>query len=256
MIDVNGKAILVTGASRGIGEAIATACARTGGRVVISSRKQAGIEAAAARIREAVPGAVVVPRVAHMGDPEAVAALVEEAEAALGGLDGVVNNAATNPYFGPFLGIEGAAWDKTWEVNSRGPFELARHFAKRCIDAGRPGAIVNISSINGIRGSALQGVYAMTKAAMISMTETLAVELGPVGIRVNAIAPGLVDTKLAAALVNNEELVARVEAATPLGRYAQPEEIATAALFLLSDGASFVTGHTLVVDGGLTIRGL
>jgi NAD(P)-dependent dehydrogenase (short-subunit alcohol dehydrogenase family) len=255
VIDVADKAVLITGASRGIGEAIARACARTGARVAIASRKRAGIDAAAARIREAVPGADIHPFVAHMGQPEAILALLDDAEQAIGPLDGVVNNAATNPYFGPMVGIEGAAWDKTHEVNSRGPFELARHFALRCMAADRPGAIVHVSSVAGVGGAPLQGVYGMTKAAMISMTKTLAVELGPAGIRVNAIAPGLVDTKLAAAIVTNPALAERITEATPLRRYGKPDEIAAAALFLLSDAASFVTGHTLVVDGGLTIGG-
>ena len=255
-IDVSGKVVLISGGSRGIGEAIARACAAGGAKVAIASRKPEGIQAAAERIRAAVPDAQVHPFVAHMGEPDAIAALVANAESALGPLDAVVNNAATNPYFGPMVGIDGRAWDKTFEVNSRGPFELARQFANRCLAADRPGAIVNISSIAAIRAAPFQGVYGMTKAAMVSMTQTLAMELGGAGIRVNAIAPGLVETKLSAALTGNEDLAERITKATPLARFGQPDEIAGAAVFLISDAASFVTGHTLVVDGGLTLSGL
>jgi NAD(P)-dependent dehydrogenase (short-subunit alcohol dehydrogenase family) len=146
-----------------------------------------------------------------------------------------------------------AVFDKTFEVNARGYLDMARRCADHWTSARQAGAIVNVASVAGLTGSPLQGIYAMTKAAVISMTKTLAIELGPSGIRVNAIAPGLVDTRFAAAIVHNEELAARVVERTPLGRYAQPEEIAGAALYLASDAASYVTGHTLVVDGGMTI---
>lgn len=255
-IDVSGKVVIVTGGSRGIGEAIAKALLQGGAKVAIASRKPEGIEAAGERLREEVPGAEVLPVVAHMGDPEAVEALVSQAEAALGPLDAVVNNAATNPYFGPFLGVGMPAWDKTFDVNLKGTFALARLAAQRFVAAGRRGSIVSVSSVAGIRGAPFQGVYAMTKAAVISMTQTLAVELGPSGVRVNAIAPGFVDTKLASAIVQDEALSARVTGATPLRRIAQPSEIAGAAVYLVSDASSYMTGHTLVVDGGLTIGGL
>lgn len=255
-INVDNKVILVSGGSRGIGEAIASALAADGAKVAIASRKKEGIEAAAERIKTAVPGATVVPLVAHMGEAEQLGQLVEQVESELGPIDGLVNNAATNPYFGPMLGIERRAWDKTFDVNAWGPLELCRQVATRCVDSNRPGSIVNISSIAGLQSAPLQGVYGMTKSAMISMTQTLAVELGPSGVRVNAIAPGLVDTKLAAAITGDNEISKRVTEATPLRRYAQPQEIAGAAVYLLSDAASFVTGATLVVDGGLTVSGL
>lgn len=254
-IEVKNKAVLITGGSRGIGEAIAGALALSGARVAIASRKKEGIEAAAERIRADVPDAQVVPLVAHVGHPDQIAALLAQAEAAIGPLDAIVNNAATNPYFGPMLGIQGPAWDKTFAVNARGPFELSRVFAQRLLEDERPGAIVNISSIAGLRGAPFQGAYAMTKAALISLTQTMAVELGPANIRVNAIAPGLVDTRLAAAITQTDALAKRMTEATPLRRYAQPDEIAGAAVFLISDAASFVTGHTMVVDGGFTIAG-
>jgi len=256
VIDVTDKVVVVTGASRGIGEAMATALARGGAKVAIASRKQEGIEAAAARIREAVPGAAVVPIVAHMGKTEQIEALVDATEAAHGPLDAVIGNAGTNPYFGPMIGIEDGAWDKTFEVNLKGTFELARIAAKRFMAAGRPGSIVSTSSIAGIRGAPLQGVYGMTKASLVSMTQTLAIELGPQNIRVNAIAPGLVDTRLSSALTSNDSISSRVVESTPLGRIGRPEEIAGLAVFLVSDASSFLTGQTIVVDGGLTITGI
>ncbi|MEO1233612.1 MAG: glucose 1-dehydrogenase [Myxococcota bacterium] len=255
IIDVEGKRVLITGASRGIGEAMAAALVRGGAQVVISSRKKEGIEAAAERISQATERDGVVPLVAHMGNPEAVEALLEEAEKAVGPLDAVVNNAATNPYFGPMVDTDGGAYDKTFDVNTRGYFELARGAAKRMVGAERPGSVINVASIAALRGSPFQGVYAMTKAAVVSMTQTLAVELGPQNVRVNAIAPGLVDTKLASAIVQNDDLVKMAKQRIPLGRYAQPDEIAGAAVYLVSDASSFMTGHTLVVDGGMTISG-
>ena len=256
VIDVKDKVVIITGASRGIGEAMAIALVKGGAKVAISSRKKDGIEGAAGRIKEAVPGAEVVPFVAHMGQPDAIETLMNEAEKALGPIDSVINNAATNPYFGPMIGIEGAAYDKTFDVNTRGYFELARHAAQRFIAGNRPGTIVNVASVAAIRGAPLQGVYAMTKAAVVSMTQTLAVELGSANIRVNAIAPGPVDTKMAAALVHDDELRKRLLSGIPLGRVGEPHEIAGAAVFLVSDASSYMTGHTLVLDGGMTVGAL
>jgi len=252
-ITLAGKAALVTGASRGIGEAIARWYANAGAKVAISSRKEEGIRAAAERIRGAVPGAEIVPFVCHAGKPDQITALIDEVVDKLGGLDVLVNNAATNPYFGPLIGAEQAAFDKTVEVNLRGYFDTAKAAIKHWVDQEKAGAIVNVASVVAIQGAPLQGIYAMTKAGVVSMTKTLAVELGPSGIRVNAIAPGLVETRFAAAIVSNPDMSARVVERTPLGRIAQPDEIAGAALFLASDAASFITGHTLVVDGGMTI---
>jgi NAD(P)-dependent dehydrogenase (short-subunit alcohol dehydrogenase family) len=167
----------------------------------------------------------------------------------------LVNCAGTNPYFGPMIGIDPGAYQKTFDVNLLGAFEATRAFAEHVIARKGKGSVINIASIAGMRAAMLQGVYGMTKAAMISMTQTFAVELGPSGIRVNSIAPGLIETRLAAALTSNPEVVERYSTRTALGRIGQPEELAGAALFLASDAASYVTGQTLVVDGGLTISG-
>ncbi len=252
-IHLEGKVVLVTGGSRGIGEAIARACGAAGARVAIASRKLEGVNAAAERLR--ADGIDVAGFACHTGKLDDVKRLVEGTVAKLGKIDVLVNNAATNPFFGPMMVVDDAAFDKTFEVNVKGYFYVAREVARHLIDRGAPGAIINIASIQGLLGSPLQGVYGMTKAAVLSMTKTLAVELASSSIRVNAIAPGLVDTRFAAALTQNKDILERWNSRAPQGRYAQPEEIAGAAVFLASDAASYVTGETIVVDGGLTING-
>jgi NAD(P)-dependent dehydrogenase (short-subunit alcohol dehydrogenase family) len=254
LIELKDKVAIVSGASRGIGEAIALAFADAGAKVVVSSRKLEGVEAVAGKLRER--GHQALALAAHIGHPEQCKSLIGQTVERFGKVDVLVNCAGTNPYFGPMIGIDGGAYDKTFEVNLRGAVEATRAFAQHVIDRKGSGSVVNIASVAGIRAAPMQGVYGMTKSAMISMTQTLAVELGPSGIRVNAIAPGLIETKLAAALTSSPELVARITSATAVGRIGQPEELAGAALFLASDAASYVTGHTLVVDGGLTISGI
>lgn len=251
MARLNGKIALVTGGSRGIGAAIAEAFAREGAKVVIASRKADALEETAARVNAKHPGAVVA-RACHVGSPEAVVELFEWMEREVGVPDVAVNNAATNPHFGPLLEVGWGAWDKTFEINLKGYFEVTRQVARRLIARGRPGSIVNVASITGLRGSPAQGVYGMTKAAVISMTQTLAVELGSAGIRVNAIAPGLVETRLASAIVSSPELTRHFTARAPLGRHGQPEEIAPLVVYLASDESSFVTGQTIAIDGGWT----
>ena len=228
---------------------MAKSFAAEGARVVITSRKQDALDAVAAEINADFPGAVSA-RACHVGQPAAIDELLAWIDGNVGTPDILVNNAATNPFFGPMTLIEPGAYDKTFEVNLRGAFELARAVAKRLMDAGKGGSIINVASIAGLGAAPFQGVYGMTKAALVSMTQTLALELGGAGIRVNAIAPGLVDTKLAAALVGNPDLARRYTDRAALGRFAQPHEIAGPALFLASDESSYVTGHTLVADGG------
>jgi len=246
-ISLADRTIIVTGASRGIGHAIAAACAGAGANVVVASRKQAGVDAAAATI--AAAGGSVLAVACHMGHAEEVSALFTRARDAFGPIHGLVNNAATNPYFGPMLAIEEAAFDKTFEVNVKGPLMASRAFVER---AAPGGSIVNVASVAGTRAAPLQGVYGMTKAALISMTQTLAHELGPLGLRVNAIAPGLVETQFAGALIQNETFLKHVVDRTPLGRHGQPDEIAGAAVYLLSEAAAYMTGQIMVIDGGWT----
>ena len=246
-ISLQDRTIIVTGASRGIGQAIAAACAQAGARVVLSSRKQEGVDAAAASIE--AEGGTALAVACHMGDPDQVEALFARTADEFGAVHGLVNNAATNPYFGPTLGIEEPAFDKIIEVNLKGPLAASRRFVEQ---AGAGASIVNIASVAGLRAAPLQGAYGMTKAALISMTQTLAHELGSMGIRVNAIAPGLVETRFASALIQNDDLLKHVVDRSPVGRHGQPAEIAGAAVYLLSEASSFMTGQTMVIDGGVT----
>jgi NAD(P)-dependent dehydrogenase (short-subunit alcohol dehydrogenase family) len=252
-ITLQGKVALVTGASRGIGEAIARTFAAHGARVALVSRKVDGVQAVAESIAKEHGADRVVAIAAHTGREDECVGLVKQTVERLGQVDVLVNNAATNPYFGPMLNSDMGAWDKTFEVNVKGYFWCAREVARHCLGRDAPGSIVNMSSVAGITGSPLQGIYAATKAAVIAMTRTLAVELGPSKIRVNAIAPGFVDTRFATAILKNDVLLQQVIARTPMGRYGNPDEIAGGALYLASDAASFLTGHTLVIDGGMTI---
>jgi NAD(P)-dependent dehydrogenase (short-subunit alcohol dehydrogenase family) len=246
-IHLEGKVAIVTGASRGIGEAIARTFARSGARVVLAARKPEGLEKVAASIGE---GALAVA--AHTGKEEDCKRLVAEAVKRFGQVDLLVNNAAANPYFGPLLDVDTGAWDKTFEVNLKGYFWMIREVARHLRAREAPGSIVNVASVAALEAAPMQGVYGMTKAAVISMTKTFAFELASSKIRVNAVAPGLVDTRFASAIVSNEGLVSEAVRKTPLGRYAAPDEIAGGVLYLASDSARFVTGHTLVIDGGMT----
>ena len=247
-ITLENKVAIVTGASRGIGEAIARAFAAHGAKVVCASRKIDGVGAVAESIG---PQAFAVA--AHTGKEADCVALVEAAVKKFGKVDVLVNNAATNPHFGPLVDVDEGAWDKTFEVNLKGYFWMTREVVKHLRGRDAPGSIVNIASVAGLMASPLQGVYAMTKAAVISQTKTLAYELAANKIRVNAIAPGFVDTRFAAAVLKNDTLLEEVMRITPMKRYGQPDEIAGGALYLASDSASYLTGHALVIDGGMTI---
>lgn len=247
---LDGRVAIITGASRGIGQAIATLLAASGARVVLSSRKQDGLDAAAEAIRAAGGEALAVS--AHNGDKAALQALVAKTVEAYGRVDILVNNAATNPHFGTLLEAEDSQWQKTIEVNIMGNVWLTQAAVPHMRQAGG-GSIINIASVNGIRPGRMQGIYSMSKAAVISLTQTLAMELAADQIRVNAIAPGLVQTKFAAPLWENPALLAEITARTPQGRIGQPEEIAGMALYLASNAASYTTGQTFVVDGGVTI---
>lgn len=245
--DLSGRVALVTGASRGIGSAIASILAEHGADVVLSSRKQADLDAEAERINAEYPEKAVAIA-AHAGRPDDLERLVKGVIERFSRIDILVNNAATNPYMGPVLGADLAAWDKTFEVNIRGMFVLTKLVYEASMEQ-RGGAIVNVASIGGIRPGVGLGVYNVTKAAVIMLTRQLAKELGGT-IRVNAVAPGVIKTRFAEALWGNEAILERILANNPMGRIGVPDEVASAVLFLASDAASYVNGEVLVVDGG------
>lgn len=247
LFDLSGRVALITGASRGIGEATARLLAEQGAHVVISSRKQADLDRVAAEIAQA--GGKATPIAAHQGDSAALAELMRRIASDLGRLDILVNNAATNPHFGHIADTEMSMVDKTLQVNVKGYFELSALGAK-AMRASGGGAIVNVASINGVRPAMFQGIYSITKAAVINMTQAFARECGPWKIRVNAVLPGLTDTKFASAITKNDAIRKSITDQLPLQRMAQPDEIAPAVLYLASDASSYVTGTTLVVDGG------
>lgn len=245
-VRLDGKVALVTGASRGIGLSIARRFADAGAAVMISSRKAESLEVAAAEL--AGLDGPVAWQVAHAGDPEQADACVAATIERFGALDILVNNAATNPYFGPVLEIDRARAVKTVEVNQLGPLAWCQS-AWRASLAERGGSVLNVASVGGLGPEPGIGWYNATKAALVHLTRQLAYELAP-RVRVNALAPGLVRTQFARALwEQHEELVA---AHVPLGRIGEPSDIAGAALFLVSEAASWITGSVLVVDGGST----
>lgn len=250
MSELLGKVAVVTGASRGIGEAIAKKMAGAGARVALASRKTEGLARVANEIRS--EGGIAWFSACHTGKVDEVQTFVARASAELGPIDILVNNAATNPYFGPMMNLEWGAWEKTFEVNVKGYFAMTRAVVEPLLARKSPGSIIHVASVLGQMAAPLQGVYGMTKAAVLSMTKTLAVELGSAKIRVNAIAPGLIETKFSQALVMNDEIRTMIVNRTAVGRVGQPEDVAGAALFLASDASAYVTGTTLVVDGGWT----
>ena len=245
--DLDGRVALVTGASRGIGSAIANALAEQGAQVVLSSRKQEDLDDEAERINTRFPEQAV-GIAAHAGRQEDLQRLVDEVMNRFSRIDILINNAATNPYFGPVLDADLAAWDKTFEVNLRGIFILTKLVYAASMEK-HGGAIVNVASVGGLRPGLGLGVYNITKAGVIMFTRQLARELGG-KVRVNAVAPGLVKTRFAEALWGNEAILDRVISSNPMGRIGVPDEIAGSVVFLVSDAASYVNGEVLVIDGG------
>lgn len=245
---LSGKVALVTGASRGIGRAIAEAYAAAGAAVVVASRRQEGVDAVAHALREAGGEALAVA--AHTGHGDAVATLAARIGDAYGGLDVVVNNAATNPHFGPVLTSDEGHWDKTLDVNVKGYFRVVQACLP-LLEGRGGGKVVNVASMAGRRALPGMGLYCVSKAAVLMLTEVLAVELAPRNVQVNAILPGFVKTRFSEALWADEALNAAILQATPQGRLAAPEELAGLALFLASAASDFVTGGAFPIDGGL-----
>ncbi len=244
---LDGKIALVTGASRGIGRAIAETFADYGAEVILVSRKMEALKEAAEGL--AAKGGKAQTVACNMGDIEGIKTLYEFVQKTYGRLDILVNNAATNPYFGEMAGVDENAWNKTFDVNLKGPFFMIQN-AIDLMKAAGGGAVVNVSSVNGIKPAQFQGIYSVTKGALITMTQAYAKELAPHKIRVNALLPGFTETKFSSALMQQEEIYNYVIAQIPMGRHATPDEMVGAALYLVSDAASFTTGTCITCDGG------
>jgi NAD(P)-dependent dehydrogenase (short-subunit alcohol dehydrogenase family) len=250
LFDIRGKVAIVTGASRGIGQAIAEAYADAGAKVVVSSRKQESVDDVASAIK--AKGGEALGVAAHNGEKAALQALVQATIDAYGTVDILVNNAATNPHFGTVLDAEDSMWQKTFEVNVMGNVWLTQSVVAMMRQKGG-GKIINVASVNGLRPGRWQGIYSITKAGIISLTQTLAMELASDHILVNAIAPGLIKTKFARAIWENETILNSILDRTPMGRIGEPEDIVGLALYLASPASNFATGQVFVVDGGITI---
>jgi NAD(P)-dependent dehydrogenase (short-subunit alcohol dehydrogenase family) len=248
MHELEGKVALITGASRGIGEAIAMLLAASGADCVLTSRKPEAVAESAASI--VAKGYKATSMACHAGKMEDIEALVKDVERRFGKVDILVNNAATSPQTGPMMTATEAAWDKTFDVNVKGLFFLTQRIVPLMIRAGG-GAIINIASIEGVRPGDTRGVYSMTKAAVVSMTRSWARELAESNIRVNAILPGLVATRMARTVLDDPEVYAQYMKDIPMHRHGTPDELARAALFLATNASSYMTGSLLTVDGGV-----
>ncbi len=247
LFQLNGKVALITGASKGIGEAMARGLAEFGAKVVVSSRKQEAVDTVADAFR--TDGLEATGIAANMGTLEDIHALVDKVVEAYGGLDIVINNAAANPVFGPIQNTDERAFDKIIDVNLKGPFELCKKAYPILKERGG-GSIIHIGSIGGIRPEAGIGIYSVSKAAIHNLTQAMAQDWGADNIRVNAICPGLIKTRFSEALWNNDKILDRFLKHIPLGRAGTPDDVTGLAVFLASDAASYCTGGVYMVDGG------
>jgi NAD(P)-dependent dehydrogenase (short-subunit alcohol dehydrogenase family) len=248
-INLEGKVAVVSGASRGIGEAIARGMAACGAQVILSSRRQQSVQKVADSIVDS--GGAAVAQACHAGVLADIDALFEFVDREFGRLDILINNAATNPYYGPATGLSSKAFDKTVEVNLKGPYFMTSAAIPLMVKSGG-GSVVNVASIAALLPLPGQAVYSMTKAGLVSLTRGFAKEYGQQGIRVNAILPGVVETRFASALVEDPS-IQKWLSRLPVPRAGQPEDMVAGVLYLVSDQAAYTTGTTLVMDGGATL---
>jgi len=246
---LDGKVALVTGASKGIGEAMARGLAESGARVVLSSRKQDAVDAVAGEFK--ADGLEAIGIAANMGNTDDIQSLVDKTVGVYGGIDIIINNAAANPVFGPIQNTDQRAFDKIIDVNLKGPFELCKK-AYPIMQQRGGGSIIHISSIGGLTPEAGIGIYSASKAAIISMTKAMAQDWGADNIRTNAICPGLIKTKFSEALWNDESSFDRFVNRIPLGRIGEPGDITGLAIYLASPASAYCSGGVYMVDGGYT----
>lgn len=244
------KVAIVTGASKGIGKAIAEIFAEAGAKVVVSSRKQESVDAVAKEIIS--KGGTAIGITANTGNMNDLVTLISKTVEHYGRIDIVVNNAATNPVFGPMVNTSSEAFDKIMNVNVKGPFELSKLALPEMKKVGG-GSIINISSIGGLTPEPMLGIYSVSKAALVSLTKGMAKEVGKDGVRVNVICPGLIKTKFSEALWSNEAATEKMVKRLPISRIGVPEDIAGLALFLASEASAYCTGSVYTADGGFTI---
>jgi dehydrogenase/reductase SDR family member 4 len=250
LFQLTGKVAIITGASKGIGEAMAQMLASQGAKVVVNSRKQEAVDEVANTIN--TEGGEAIGVAGQVGNKEDCQHIFDAAMQAFGRVDILINNAATNPVFGPVENTDDRAFNKIMEVNVKAPFELAK-LCLPVMQANGGGSIINISSIGGVSPEQGLGIYSVSKAALISLTKVMAHEWGKYNIRANVICPGLIETKFSEALWNNEKILKYFLAQLPLGRVGQPDEIAGLALFLASDASGYCTGGVFVADGGFLV---
>lgn len=247
---LEGKVALITGASKGIGKAIAQQFASAGAKVVVSSRKQEAVDEVAKSIN--ANGGHAIGIACNVSEQQDVKQLIDKTIASFGSIDILVNNAAANPAFGPVVQTDGAAFDKIMNVNVKGPFELAKQVYP-WMQQKKAGSVINISSVGGLRPEQGLGIYSVSKAALISLTKVMAKEWGDDNIRVNVICPGLIQTKFSEALWSNDKIMNTIMKMLSIKRVGAPEEIAALALFLASDASGYCTGGVFTADGGFTI---
>lgn len=245
---LEGRNAIVTGSTRGIGLAIAQAFLEAGATVTICGRKQEGIDEVLSQLQDHADK--LMGRTSHVGQADSLEELLAAAQERFGPVQVLVNNAGTNPYFGPIVDSPAAAWDKTMDVNLKGPYILSKLAAKQMSEGG---SIINIGSIAGLTAFENQGIYSVSKAALIMLTKVMARELGKQGVRVNAICPGLIKTRLSEAIWSNPEVEKQVTSSKALGRIGEADELTGAAIYLASEASSFTTGSVLQVDGGMVI---